>query len=137
MELATHEGDLKRKASTMNLKYVVILTDEERQHLIKLTSSGIAPARRVKRAQILLKSDSGDAGPKWKYEQICASFNMTPMTVMNVRKSFAEKGLHAALYRKRPECEYCPHKHHPEQSCCLIWLSPDSWTYGSCSLNTL
>ena len=106
MELATHEGDLSRKARTMNQKYVVILTNEERQNLEKLTSSGIAPARRVKRAQILLKSDSGDAGPKWKYEQICASFNVTPVTVMNVRKSFAEKGLQAALYRKRPEREY-------------------------------
>jgi len=90
----------------MNQKYIIELTDEERQHLEKLTSSGIAPARTVTRAHILLKSDNSLAGPKWKYEQICASFNVTPVTVMNVRKSFVEKGLQATLSRKKPEREY-------------------------------
>ena len=90
----------------MNQKYIIELTDEERQHLENLTSSGIAPARRVTRAHILLKSDSSAAGPKWKYEEICAAFNVTPVTVLNVRKSFVEKGLQATLYRKKPEREY-------------------------------
>jgi hypothetical protein len=90
----------------MNQKYIIELTDEERQHLEKLTSSGIAPTRTVTRAYILLKSDSSQAGPKWKYEQICAAFNITPATVMNVRKSFVEKGLQATLSRKKPEREY-------------------------------
>jgi hypothetical protein len=90
----------------MNKKYIVELTDEERQHLEKLTSSGIAPARRLMRAHILLKSDSSVAGPKWKYEQICAAYDVTPVTVMNVRKSFVEKGLQATLGRKKPEREY-------------------------------
>ena len=90
----------------MNQKYIIELTDEERQHLEKLTSSGIAPARTVNRAHILLKSDSSPAGPKWKYEQICAAFNVTPVTVLNVRKSFVEKGLQATLSRKKPEREY-------------------------------
>jgi len=90
----------------MNQKYIIELTDEERQHLEKLTSSGIVPARTVTRAYILLKSDSSQAGPKWKYEQICAAFNITPVTVMNVRKSYVEKGLQATLSRKKPEREY-------------------------------
>jgi hypothetical protein len=90
----------------MNQKYIIELTDEERQHLEKLTSSGIAPARTVTRAHILLKSDSSPAGPKWKYEQICAAFNVSPVTVLNVRKSFVEKGLQATLSRKKPEREY-------------------------------
>jgi hypothetical protein len=105
-DLATKEGNLKRKARTMNQKYIVNLTAEERQHLEKLTSAGIAPARSVTRAHILLKSDHSVAGPRWKYEQICAAFNITPVTVMNVRKSFVEKGLQATLYRKKPEREY-------------------------------
>ena len=66
----------------MNQKYIVELTVEERQYLDKLTSSGTAPARRLTRAQILLKSDSSPDGPKWKYEQICAAYNITPLTVM-------------------------------------------------------
>jgi len=90
----------------MNQIYFVELTDEERQHLEKLTSSGIAPTRSITRAHILLKSDSSTAGPKWKYEQICAAFNVTPVTVMNVRKSFVEKGLEATLSRKKPDREY-------------------------------
>ena len=90
----------------MNKKYIVELTDEERQHLEKLTSSGITPVRRVTRAHILLKSDSSSAGPKWKYEDICAAFNVTPVTVMNVCKSYVERGLQATLYRKKPEREY-------------------------------
>jgi hypothetical protein len=87
----------------MNEVYRIELTDEERQHLEKLTSSGIAPARTVTRAHILLKSDSRS---KWKYEQICAAFNVTPVTVLNVRRSFVENGLQATLYRKKPEREY-------------------------------
>jgi len=90
----------------MNQKYFIELSDKERQHLEKLTSSGIAPARSVTRAHILLKSDSSAAGPGWKYTQICAAFNVTPVTVMNVRKRFVEKGLEATLSRKKPDREY-------------------------------
>lgn len=90
----------------MNRKYTIELSEEERQYLEKLTSSGIASARTVKRAQILLKSDSQAEGIPWKYDQICAAFNITPVTVLNIRKSFVEKGLAATLCRKKPEREY-------------------------------
>lgn len=90
----------------MNRKYNVELTKEERQHLKKITSSGIAPARMVKRAQILLKSDHKAEGSAWKYEQICDAFHVTPVTVLNIRKSFVEKGLETTLSRKKPEREY-------------------------------
>jgi hypothetical protein len=52
----------------MKQKYIVKLTDQERQYLEKLTSSGTAPARKLTRAHILLKSDSSPNGPKWNYE---------------------------------------------------------------------
>ena len=90
----------------MYQKYTVELSDEERQHLEKITSSGIAPARMVKRAQILLKSDSRGERTAWKYDQICTAFNVTPVTVLNIRKSFVEKGMAATLCRKKPEREY-------------------------------
>jgi hypothetical protein len=106
----------------MNKKYIVELTNEERQHLEKLTSSGIAPARTVTRAHILLKSDNSQAGPIWKYEQICAAYNVTPVTVMNVRKSFVERGLQATLSRKKPEREY-PHALDGEAEAHLIALA--------------
>jgi hypothetical protein len=106
----------------MNQKYMIALSDEERQYLEKITSSGIAPARMVKRAQILLKSDCKGEGTAWKYEQICAAFNVTPVTVLNIRKSFVEKGLEATLSRKKPEREY-PHALDGEKEAHLIALA--------------
>lgn len=90
----------------MNRKYVIELTEIERQHLEKLTSCGETSARTLNHAHILLKSDSSAKGPNWKYEQISTAFNVTHVTIMNVRKRFVESGLEAALYRKKPDREY-------------------------------
>jgi hypothetical protein len=106
----------------MNRKYVIALSDEERQHLEKITSAGIAPARMVKRAQILLKSDNQAEGSPWTYEQICSAFRVTPVTVLNIRKSFVEKGLSATLCRKKPEREYA-HALDGEEEAHLIALA--------------
>lgn len=95
-----------RKASAMYQKYFIELTETERQHLEKLTSSGAIPARTLTHAHILLKSDSSVEGPHWTYDQISAAFNVTHVTIMNVRKRFVERGLEAALYRKKPDREY-------------------------------
>ena len=90
----------------MNRKYNIELTDDERQHLEKLISSGTISARKLARAHILLKSDHSPQGLNWKYEQICAACNVTQVTVMNVRKSYVENGLQATLERKKPDREY-------------------------------
>ena len=87
----------------MNTKYLVELSDEQRQHLEKLTSSGITRARQMKRAQILLKSDQN---ANWSYEQIMAAFDVSAVTIAKVRKGFVEQGLEVALQRKKPEREY-------------------------------
>lgn len=90
----------------MYQKYFVILTEEERSCLEKLVSSGSAPARKLRRARILLKSDSNEGGPDWSNEAICDAFDVHPATVANVRKAFAEGGLDKALNRKKPNREY-------------------------------
>ena len=41
-------------------KYVVELTEDERERLHKLISAGSAPARMLNRARILLKADVGN-----------------------------------------------------------------------------
>lgn len=87
----------------MNTKYPVRLNEEQRQHVEKITSSGKAPARQMKRAQILLKSD-GQAN--WSYEQIMQAFDVTANTVAAVRRTFVEQGLEVALQRKKPERDY-------------------------------
>jgi hypothetical protein len=87
-------------------KYFVELTSEERLNLEKLISSGEAPARKLRRAQILLKSDCSEGGPNWTYEAICGAFDVNPVTVTNIRKAFSEGGVEQALNRKTPEREY-------------------------------
>ena len=87
----------------MNTKYLVELNEEQRKHLEKLTSSGKVPARQMKRAQILLKSD---LEANWSYEQIAEAFNVSAVTIATVRKAFVEQGLEVALQRKKPEREY-------------------------------
>lgn len=90
----------------MNQKYFTKLTNEERQQLEQLLSSGIAPARTLTHAWILLKSDCSEQGTNWSYNQICEAFDVAPLTVANVRKRFAEDGLAKALNRKKPDREY-------------------------------
>jgi hypothetical protein len=87
-------------------KYFVKLTSEERSNLEKLVSSGEAPARKLRRARILLKSDCSEGGPNWTYEAICAAFDVNSVTVTNIRKAFSEGGVAQALNRKHPEREY-------------------------------
>lgn len=87
----------------MNTKYLVILNDEQRQRLEKLTSSGRVPARQLKRAQILLKSD---VQAHWSYERIMEAFDVSAVTIAAVRRAFVEQGLEVALQRKKPDREY-------------------------------
>jgi transposase len=94
---------LKVEGSPMNTKYLVKLSDEQRQHLEKLTSSGTVPARQMKRALILLKSD---LQVNWSYEQIAEAFDVSAVTIAKVRKTFMEQGLEVALQRKKPNREY-------------------------------
>ena len=85
----------------MNKKYVVRLTQEEREQLKRLVSKGKTAAYKIKHANILLKADAD--GEKWTDEQIVSAFNVHVNTVINVRQRFVEQGLEAALNRKKRE----------------------------------
>ncbi len=52
----------------MNKKYIVKLTEQERQSLEALVNRGRVAVRKLKRAWILLQADAGDAGPSWPDE---------------------------------------------------------------------
>jgi transposase len=73
-------------------KYLVALTTEERQELLKLTNSGELSVRKMKRAQILLKADEN-----WKDKDIIAALNTSRSTVERTRKRYVEGGLDKAL----------------------------------------
>ena len=73
-------------------KYIVTLTKEERQALLALTRAGKLSARKMKRAQILLKADEN-----WKDKDIIVALNSSRSTVERIRKRYVEGGLDKAL----------------------------------------
>lgn len=79
-------------------KYIVRLSMEERESLMRLISSGKGPARMFTRARILLKADV--EGPGWPDEKIAEALDVTVQTVERVRKQLVEEGLEAALSRR-------------------------------------
>jgi len=90
----------------MKRKYPVQLTEEQRAYLEKLISSGIAPARLLRRARILLKSDSSPGGPNWSYAKMREAFDVSDVTIAAVHKAFGQGGLEGALHRKKPDRIY-------------------------------
>ena len=90
----------------MNQKYFVKLTETERSQLKEMITSGEASARQIRRAYILLKSDCSDEGPNWNYQAICDAYDVSSLTVYNVRKNYVEGGLKRAILRKKPDREY-------------------------------
>lgn len=90
----------------MAKKYIVRLTEEQRQHLKDLVSKGKAAAAKIKHAHILLKVDAD--GSEASDEDIAKLLSCSPRTVFAVRQRFVEQGLEAALERQRrerPPCE--------------------------------
>lgn len=73
-------------------KYIVELTDEERQELRELISKGKLSARKVTRARILLKADEG-----WKDKAIVTALDTSVATVERIRKRLVEGNLDKAL----------------------------------------
>jgi hypothetical protein len=87
-------------------KYAVYLTEAERAQLRTLVGSGIAPARTLTRARILLKANQGEGGAAWSDAAIAGALEVHPTTVARVRRQCVEAGLAAALARKRPDRVY-------------------------------
>jgi len=73
-------------------KYHVRLEADEREQLLEMTRKGEIGARKMKRAQILLKADEG-----WKDADIINALNTSRSTVERTRKRLVEDGLDKAL----------------------------------------
>jgi hypothetical protein len=89
----------------VNKKYVVELTNEERERLSKLVSSGTAPARMLNRARVLLKADAAGSDA-WTDGRIAEALDTSVTTVGRARKRFCRQGLEAALERSLPDRVY-------------------------------
>lgn len=78
-------------------KYIVRLTQAQRQFLSDLIHATVASTRMIGRARILLKADQGEQGPGWHDQQIIDALEVGHATVERTRKQFVEGGLQAAL----------------------------------------
>ena len=84
----------------MNHKYIVQLTDEEREELRALVQKGQTQGYRIKHAHILLKLDEISENREWIYDKIKKAYHAIPHTISQTAKRFVTDGLEAALGRK-------------------------------------
>jgi transposase len=78
----------------MAKRHVVILTDDERAALDR-SEAGPLTRRQRHRVQILLRADAGETD-----SEIAEELGVSPGTVANVRRRFADGGLDAARFDK-------------------------------------
>ena len=82
-------------------KYVVSLSDAERERLNALISKGKHPARLLLRARILLKADASGGGDAWSDSRIAAALDTSVDTVARTRQQLVEEGFESVLVRKQ------------------------------------
>ena len=88
----TKEGCAMPKKSK---KYVVRLTDAERETLRQIAGKFKGSSQKVRRAQALLKSDAD--GPDWTDAKIAEALGCRTQTVENIRERFVTQGFELTL----------------------------------------
>jgi len=79
----------------MQKRYLVKLSQSERQELREVIKRLSGSSQKVRRAQILLKADI--QGPNWTDARIAEAFDCRTKTVENIRKRLVEQGFEATL----------------------------------------
>ncbi len=77
----------------MRKRHVVVLSEGERARLHTLIGQGVAPARVLTHARILLKANQGEAGPGWTDAAIAVAVEVHPTTVTRIRMQCVAAGL--------------------------------------------
>ena len=80
-------------------KYIIRLTDEERNVCHAIVKKLKGSSEKVRRAQILLKADADGLG--WRDVEIADAFDCRVQTVENLRKRLVTEGFEQALERKK------------------------------------
>ena len=104
-------------------KYVVRLSDDEREQLTALIRKGSNPAHRLLKARILLKADVSEAGDGWSDNQIIDALATSASMVYRVRKQLVEEGFEAVLSRKPRATPAVPRIFDGEKEAKLIALA--------------
>jgi hypothetical protein len=69
-------------------KYIVSLTENERQQLEELTKKGKATARKINHARLLLKADINQEHGGWSDRMISQALDVSTRTIERVRQRF-------------------------------------------------
>jgi hypothetical protein len=85
----------------MEKKYIVRLTDEERETLHGVIKKRKGSSQQVRRAHILLKADAN--GPNWTDAKIAEAFLCRTKTVENIRQRLVTAGFEIALHGEKPQ----------------------------------
>ena len=85
----------------MPKKYIVDLSEEERQSLEKLATTGKHSAYKIIHARILLKADINQADGGWSDSAISKALDLSTSTIVRVRQRFVESGFEASLNYRR------------------------------------
>ena len=84
----------------MKKKFIVRLSEEERQDLTNLVRKGRVAAYKRIHAQILLLADEGEHGPNHRDKEVAERVGVHHRTVSKLRQRCVERGLDAALERE-------------------------------------
>jgi hypothetical protein len=79
----------------MRKKYIVRLTDAEREMLNSLVKQQRVSAQKVLRARVLLKTDAD--GPRWTDAEIAHAFDCRTQTIENIRERCVIEGFEITL----------------------------------------
>jgi hypothetical protein len=83
----------------MEKKYIVRLTEEERNTLCEVIKKLKGSSQKVRRAQILLKADAD--GPNWTDSKIAEAFSCRSQTVESLRQRLVTEGFDVSLCGKK------------------------------------
>jgi hypothetical protein len=93
---------LTKEGCAMVKKYIVRLSDAEREILREIVGKFKGSSQKVRRAQVLLKADAN--GPSWTDAEIADAFGCRTKTVENLRERFVTDGFEVTLNGKpRPK----------------------------------
>jgi Homeodomain-like domain len=90
----------------MYKKYIVRLSDQERQACTEVIKKLQGSSQKVRRAPLLLKADAD--GPAWPDERVAEAFNCRVQTIENLRKRLVTEGVTLALEGKKRETPPTP-----------------------------
>lgn len=118
-------------------KYVVRLSEIERDHLQEVIKKLQGSGQKVRRAQILLKADAD--GPAWTDQRIAEAYDGRVNTVEKLRQRFVEDGFEKALNGRQREHPPTPKLLNGEQEAHIIAtrLGSPPAGYGRWSLRLL